>query len=53
MEDSRPWKEADFKGGFSSHRFLWRDPGSRTEMVTEKQSQRPRRRENSGHSNRL
>lgn len=48
MEDSRPRKEVDFKGGLSGYKFPWRDPDSGSEMVTEKPSQRPRSRENSG-----
>lgn len=48
MEDSRPRKEVGLKGGLSGYKFLWWDPDSRSEMVTEKQSQRPRSRENSG-----
>lgn len=49
-EDPRPRKEAGFKGGLSGYKFLWWDPDSRSEMMTEKQSQRPRSRENSGRS---
>lgn len=40
----------DLKGGPSGSKFLWRDPESRTEVMTEKQSQRLRSKENSGRS---
>lgn len=51
MESSRLLKAANLKGGgLSSPKLLWRDSENRTEMMTEKQSQRSRNKENSGHS---
>lgn len=53
MESSRLLKGADFKGGLPGSKFPWRDLEGMIEMVTEKQSQKPGSRENSGCSNRL
>lgn len=43
-------KVADLRGGLSDPELLWRDPENRTEMMREKQRQRPRSKENSEHS---